>query len=147
MAKVLIDKEKIIERIGDIKSALAELEKYRKMDLKEFLADKDNYPLASYWLRIALEAMLVIGTHILSRLPFNGRKKDYTQVILSLGDYNVLPKDFAQKIKGLASYRNRLVHLYWKIGEEELLSVIKERFEDIEKFIDYIEKFIEKSAK
>jgi uncharacterized protein YutE (UPF0331/DUF86 family) len=147
MAKVLIDKEKIIERIGDIKSALSELEKYRKMDLKEFLADKNNYPLASYWLRIALEAMLVIGTHILSRLPFNGRKKDYTQVILSLGDYEVLPKDFAQKIKGLASYRNRLVHLYWKIGEEELLSVIKERFEDIEKFIDYIEKFIEKSAK
>jgi uncharacterized protein YutE (UPF0331/DUF86 family) len=147
MAKVLIDKEKIIERIGDIKSALAELEKYRKMDLKEFLADKNNYPLASYWLRIALEAMLVIGTHILSRLPFNGRKKDYTQVILSLGDYDVLPKDFAQKIKGLAFYRNRLVHLYWKIGEEELLSVIKERFEDIEKFIDYIEKFIEKSAK
>jgi uncharacterized protein YutE (UPF0331/DUF86 family) len=147
MAKVLIDKEKIIERIGDIKSALSELEKYRKMDLKEFLADKNNYPLASYWLRIALEAMLVIGTHILSRLPFNGRKKDYTQVILSLGDYDVLPKDFAQKIKGLASYRNRLVHLYWKIGEEELLSVIKERFEDIEKFIDYIEKFIEKSAK
>jgi uncharacterized protein YutE (UPF0331/DUF86 family) len=45
----------------------------------------------------------------------------------------------------LASYRNRLVHLYWKIGEEELLSVIKERFEDIEKFIDYIEKFIKKS--
>jgi uncharacterized protein YutE (UPF0331/DUF86 family) len=145
MAKVLIDKEKIIERIGDIKSALSELEKYRKMDLKEFLADKNNYPLASYWLRIALEAMLVIGTHILSRLPFNGRKKDYTQVILSLGDYDVLPKDFAQKIKGLASYRNRLVHLYWKIGEEELLSVIKERFEDIEKFIDYIEKFIKKS--
>jgi uncharacterized protein YutE (UPF0331/DUF86 family) len=147
MAKVLIDKEKIIERIGDIKSALSELEKYRKMDLKEFLADKNNYPLASYWLRIALEAMLVIGTHILSRLPFNGRKKDYTQVILSLGDYDVLPKDFAQKIKGLASYRNRLVHLYWKIGEEELLSVIKERFEDIEKFIDYIEKFIKKSTK
>jgi uncharacterized protein YutE (UPF0331/DUF86 family) len=144
MAKVLIDKEKIIERIGDIKSALNELKKYRKMDLKEFLSNKDNYPLASYWLRIALEAMLVIGTHILSRLPFNGRKKDYTQVILSLGDYNVLPKDFAQKIKGLASYRNRLVHLYWKIGEEELLSVIKERFEDIEKFIDYIEKFIKK---
>jgi len=115
------------------------------MDLKEFLSNKDNYPLASYWLRIALEAMLVIGTHILSRLPFNGRKKDYTQVILSLGDYDVLPKDFAQKIKGLASYRNRLVHLYWKIGEEELLSVIKERFEDIEKFIDYIEKFIKKS--
>jgi len=97
MAEILIDKEKIIERIRDIKCALSELEKYRKMNLEEFLADKNNYHLASYWLRIALEAMLVIGIHILSRLPFNGKRKDYTQVILSLGDYNVLPKDFAQK--------------------------------------------------
>ena len=95
MKPVPIDKEKIIERIGDVKSALSELEKYRKMELDEFLADKNNYPLASHWLRLALEAVLVIGTHILSRLPFNGKKKDYTQVILSLADYNVLPKNFA----------------------------------------------------
>jgi hypothetical protein len=33
------------------------------------------------------------------------------------------------------------------LGEEELLSVIKERFEDIEKFIDHIEKFIKISLK
>jgi len=56
-------------------------------------------------------------------------------------------KILLKKIKGLASYRNRLVHLYWKISEEELFSVIKERFEDLEKFIEYIEEFIEKSAK
>ena len=142
MPKIPIDKEKIIERIGDIKIAIAELEKYPKMNLDEFLAEKNNYHLACYWLRIALEAILVIGTQILSRLPYNGRKKDYTQIILSLADYNVLPKDFAQKIKGLASYRNRLVHLYWKISPEELLDFLKEKLTDFNKFIDYIKEFL-----
>jgi len=42
----------------------------------------------------------------------------------------------------MASYRNRLVHLYWKITPEELLSVIKEMFNNLEKFINYIEEFI-----
>ena len=140
--KNLIDKEKIIERIGDIKQAISELKNYQEMELKKFLKDKDNYPLASYWLRIALEAVLVIGTHILSRIPYNGKRKDYTQVILSLGDYRVLPKDFAQRIKGMASYRNRLVHLYWKIRPEELLKIIKEYLGDLKRFIGYIEKFL-----
>jgi uncharacterized protein YutE (UPF0331/DUF86 family) len=136
------DKEKIIERIGDIKNAVLELEKFKKMDLEEFLEDGDNYNLAAYHLRIAIEAVLTIGTHILSRIPQNGKKKDYTQVILSLADYNVLSKDFSQKIKGMAGYRNRLVHLYWKVEPKELLTVINENMGDLEEFIRHIEKFL-----
>ena len=113
------------------------------MDLEEFLKDSDNYNLSAYHLRIAVEAVLIIGTHILSRIPQNGKKKDYTQVILTLADYNVLPKDFSQKIKGMAGYRNRLVHLYWKIEPKELLSVIKEDLSDLEEFIGYIKKFLQ----
>lgn len=136
------DNEKIIERVADIKNSVLELDKFEKMDLEEFLKDHNNYNLSAYHLRVALEAVLIIGTHILSRVPQNGKKKDYTQVILSLADYNVLPKEFSQKIKGMAGYRNRLVHLYGKIDPKELLSVIKENLEDFERFIDYIDKFV-----
>ncbi|HLD38668.1 MAG: hypothetical protein A3G45_01400 [Candidatus Staskawiczbacteria bacterium RIFCSPLOWO2_12_FULL_37_15] len=143
MAEENFNKEKIIERISDIKNAVLELERFQKMDLEEFLKDSDNYNLSAYHLRIAVEAVLIIGTHILSRIPQNGKKKDYTQVILTLADYNVLPKDFSQKIKGMAGYRNRLVHLYWKIEPKELLSVIKEDLSDLEEFIGYIKKFLQ----
>ncbi len=136
------NKEKVVERIGDIKNSVLELERFQKMDLDEFLKDNDNYNLSAYHLRIGIEAVLTIGTHILSRIPQNGKKKDYTQVILSLADYSVLPKDFSQKIKGMAGYRNRLVHLYWKIEPKELLTVIKENLGDLEEFIKYIEKFL-----
>ena len=128
--------------MGDIKNAVLELEKYQKMDLGEFLKDNNNYNLSAYHLRIAIEAVLTIGTHILSRIPQNGKKKDYTQVILSLADYNVLPRDFSQKIKGIAGYRNRLVHLYWKVEPKELLSVMKENLGDLQEFISHIEKFL-----
>jgi len=116
------------------------------MHLDDFLAEKDNFPLASHWLRIALESVLTIATHILSRLPQNGKEKDYTQVLLGLGDYNVLPQSFSQKIKGMASYRNRLVHLYWKITPKELLEILKEDLDDFSEFIRYIKKFITKQS-
>ena len=140
--KIQIDKERIIERIEDIKRAVAELKPYQEMSLKKFLEDKNNYPLACYWLRIALEAILTIGTHVLSRLPYNGKKKNYTKVILSLGDYKVIPQSFAQKIKGMASYRNRLVHLYWEITPKELLQILKDNLDDFEEFNSYIKKFL-----
>lgn len=140
--KISIDRERIKERIGDIKNALAELEKFQNLSQKEFLKDKNNFYLSSYWLRIAIEAVLTIGIHILSRLPSNGKKKDYTQVLLSLGEYEVIPKEFSQKIKGMAGYRNRLVHLYWKVSPGEILATIKENLDDFNKFIFYIKKFL-----
>lgn len=147
MTKIFLDREKIAARIEDIERSCRELKKYQGMNIQDFLADKDNFPLASHWLRIALEAVLTIGTHLLSRLPSNGKKKDYTQVILSLADYEVLPQDFAQKIKGMAGYRNRLVHLYWEIKPVEILTIINQELEDLDRFVDYIKRFIQRIEK
>lgn len=144
MTKITIDKEKISQRIIDIGNAASELKKYQKMSLKEFLADKNSFPLASYWLRLGLEAVLTIATHLLLRLPHNGKKRDYTQVLISLGDYHVIPRSLAQKIRGMAGYRNRLVRLYWEIKPQELLSVIQDNLDDFDKFIKYVKLFIKK---
>ena len=139
-----IEKEKVSERIGDIKRALAKLESYKNLSSKDLEKDEDAFALVAYWLRIALEGVLTIGTHILSRLPSNGKKKDYTRVLVSLGEYGVIPQGFAAKIRGMAGYRNRLVHLYWQVTPEELAHTLKEDIGDFEEFIQHIEKFLQK---
>ncbi len=140
-----INNEKISQRIADIAKAHNELKKYEAMDEKKFLANQDNFPLACYWLRLGIEAVLTIATHILSRLPQNGKDKDYTQVLTSLGDYGVIPESFAQKIRGMAGYRNRLVHLYWQVEPKELLGIIKGNVSDFEEYIRYIKEFLAKA--
>lgn len=142
--ELTIDREKIIARVEDIKNALLELGKIPNKTMEDFAADKNYFYLASYWLRIAIEGVLTIGTHILSRMPSNGKQKDYTQVILSLVDYDILPQDFAKKIKGMAGYRNRLVHLYWNVSKEEVLNTLQNELSDFQKFIGYIEDFLAK---
>ena len=137
-----IDRQKVLDRISDIERAIKELERFSLMSAEEFENDKNNFPLASYWLRIAIESLLVIGTHILSRLPQNGKKKDYTQIIVSLGDYVVIPASFANKIRGMAGYRNRLVHLYWQVTSREIFETLKENLNDFTEFTEYIRTYL-----
>ncbi|HEX9722387.1 MAG TPA: DUF86 domain-containing protein [Candidatus Paceibacterota bacterium] len=139
-----IEKEKVSERIADIKHALAKLNSYQDFSAEDLANEEDKFSLVAYWLRIALEGVLTIGTHILSRLPSNGKKKDYTRVLVSLGDYGVIPQEFAKKIRGMAGYRNRLVHLYWEVTPEELAKTLQDDIVDFEEFIEHIEKFLQK---
>lgn len=142
-----IEKEKVAERIGDIKRALAKLDSYKNLSVEDLAKDEDAFALVAYWLRIALEGVLTIGTHILSRLPSNGKKKDYTRVLVSLGEFGVIPQEFATKIRGMAGYRNRLVHLYWEVTPEELAHTLREDIADFEEFIQYIERFLQKQGR
>lgn len=139
-----IDKEKILDRLSDTERACNELKRFKEMSLGEFEENKDNFAIASFWLRLAIEAALTIGTHILSRLPQNGKKKDYTQVIISLGDYEVIPANFAKKIRGMAGYRNRLVHLYWQVKSDEIYKITQENLDDFKEFGIYIRNYLKK---
>ncbi len=142
-----LNKEKITKLIGEIQGAREELKRFEKMSLDEFLSSRDNYAIGEHHLRKALEGILNVSTHIVSRLPGGVKSKDYTDVIIALGDSEVLPKEFALKIRGMAGYRNRLVHLYWKVTPEELHEKVSGELQDIDMFVDYILKYLHRGEK
>jgi len=43
----------------------------------------------------------------------------------------------------MAGYRNRLVHLYHNISEEELYDIVKEDLNDLKQFVICIETYLE----
>lgn len=121
--------------LSQIEEAIKELERLSNLNIKEFTGSKNNYIIAEHYLRRSLEGILTIGSHFLSRL--GAKTKDYQEIILSLGKYGLIPKEFAEKNRNLAGYRNRLVHIYWEVTPEELYTVIKQHLEDIDKFCSY----------
>jgi uncharacterized protein YutE (UPF0331/DUF86 family) len=140
-----INLQKIRNILADIESSVEELKAITSCSLDDFKKDKRNYGLAEHYLRRALEGVLTIGSHILSRLPV--KTKDYRQIILSLGEHGIVPVDFAEKNKKLASYRNRLVHLYWEVSVEELYQVIKQHIDDLSLFCFYYKEVIKNPQK
>ena len=133
--KAPVNIPKIRNILAQIEEGIKELETLSKLTLTDFLSDKRNYIVAEHYLRRSLEGILTIRIHFLSRI--NAKTKDYQQIILSLGEHGLIPKDFAERNKNLAGYRNRLVHVYWEITPEELYTVINQHLNDLIEFCKY----------
>jgi uncharacterized protein YutE (UPF0331/DUF86 family) len=132
-ASINIDKIRDLE--ADIQGSIAELRKFAAMDDEEFGTNNLYFAAAEHHFRRALEGILTIGTHILSRLP--AKTKDYQDIIVKLGEHGIVPRDFAERNKKLAGYRNRMVHLYWEVIPKELQDIIREHIDDLDAFCGY----------
>jgi len=137
-----LDIGKLKNLIAEIQDNIKNLKVFTKLSYSEFHKDSRNYAVCEHHFRRALEGVLTTATHILSRLPV--KTKDYQEIIVSMGKYKVMPRAFAEKNKKLANYRNRLVHMYWEVSEEELYMVCKEHIKDLEKFCEYFLEYIRK---
>lgn len=68
MNDLKIDKDLIFEKIDLIRLSLKKLQSLQGLTLGQFALD-ENFAVAEHYLRYALEAMLDICGHILSRMP------------------------------------------------------------------------------
>lgn len=67
--KVPINREVLQSRISYIEDSLISLERFKGITFEEFNSNSDNFRIAFYDLHRALEAVMDIGSHILSRIP------------------------------------------------------------------------------
>jgi len=133
----------IEQRLDQIRVSTNRLKKMASISLEEFLSEPDNYAIAEHHLRRALESLFDIGRHIIAKNGF-GRPENYSQILEILGQQKVLTPEFSKKIKGMAGYRNRLVHEYSKITPEEIYEIIRTRLDDFSEYCRFIVSFIEK---
>ncbi|MCD5413951.1 MAG: DUF86 domain-containing protein [Clostridiales bacterium] len=55
----------------------------------------------------------------------------------------MISQELANKLVNMASYRNRLVHLYHQITDEELHHIIKNDLRDLKRFVIEIKGFLD----
>lgn len=68
---------------------------------------------------------------------------EYKAIAKGLGEKGIVSEHLSQKLIQMAGYRNRLVHLYHNISEEELYDIVKEDLNDLKQFVISIEKYLE----
>ena len=146
MNKLSIEKDTVVKRVEGIETELAELKSLSRQNLDEF-SQGTGWKLAEFHLHRALEGVFNISTHILSRIP-GGQATQYKEIALKMGEYNVVPKEFAEKtLVKMAKYRNRLVHFYAQISASELHKIINNDLEDFEFFLSSIKNLLEHPEK
>jgi uncharacterized protein YutE (UPF0331/DUF86 family) len=110
------------------------------LDEKDFLTD-DNPAIAESYLRRSLEAVFDIGRHIIAKTAGKGIV-EYKEIANALGENGVITKILAERLKLMAGHRNRLVHFYHEIPDQELYLIIKSNLGDIENFVKEIKAFL-----
>lgn len=141
MTKIEIDKQVVEEKIKLIEMHLQRLKKMRNLSPRKFTLS-DNFAIAAYNLRGALQATFNICAHILARIP-GVRAIEYKEMAIEMGKQKIVPMDFAEnQLYQMAGYRNRLTHFYFEIKPEEMYEIIQNNLEDFETFLKYIKKIV-----
>ncbi|MBE0068153.1 type VII toxin-antitoxin system HepT family RNase toxin [Thermoanaerobacterium thermosaccharolyticum] len=138
----MINKQLIIDRLVLIDGYLKELRILASLDKDSFLNDKKNAAAAESFLRRSLEAIFDIGRHILAKTGSIDLSTEYKAIAKGLGEKGFVSSETSKNLVEMAGYRNRMVHLYNMVSEEELYSIITSELKDIEKFITEIKKNI-----
>lgn len=138
---MLVDLDKIHPKIRTIEDNLQKLKELRRFSPEEFSSDFMKEESAKHLLQTAIEAMLDIGNHIISRSRFRTPTSN-ADVFLVLVENGILPKAEIETYTAMARFRNRLVHFYDAVSTEDLYRVLRQELGDFEKFIAHIARFL-----
>lgn len=129
----MIDGVLLKNRLSLIAEYCRELELLKVLPKKEFL-EKRNSAAAESFLRRSLEAIFDIGRHILAKTGHLDLAQEYKSIALGLGSKEVVSEPLAAALVEMAGYRNRLVHLYHMVSDEELYAIVHHNLTDIKEF-------------
>ena len=137
-----LNRDLVLQRIQEIRGALDLLRMDAARPRSAFVADAQAVDAAKYRLLVAVEAAVSICTHVASRLA--ARTPDsYADCFEVLGGAGIVSTDLAERLGRMARFRNRLVHLYWKIDNERVWEILRESLGDLEAYLGAIGALIE----
>ncbi|MBC7084607.1 MAG: hypothetical protein PWR07_1922 [Bacillota bacterium] len=142
----MIDARRVMEKLDMLGGYVARMKVIRRLSRDEFLADPDKPAAAESYLWRSLEAVFDIGRHILAKTGDVSLAGEYKSIARGLGDRGVVSKSLSEILVQMAGYRNRLVHLYHDVSNEELYAIMESGLPDLERFIREIADFVQRST-
>jgi len=129
-----INRDLVLQRIQEIRGAVAALRTETIRPQSELVADVKATKAAKYDLVVAIEAAVSICTHLVSRLAAR-TPESYADCFAVLRETAVFEADLAGRLGRMAQFRNRLVHLYWKVDDEQVWAIVRGSLGDLEEYI------------
>ncbi|MGQ9466136.1 MAG: type VII toxin-antitoxin system HepT family RNase toxin [Anaerolineae bacterium] len=141
----MIDRARVERFVFLIRDAVRELRALRldEMGLEKYREDKHTRALSEHYLRIAIEATLDLGRHVIVKTGL-GVPQEYRDVGRILWEKGIVPADIGQKLQRMAGMRNVLVHLYWDIDYERIYRMVVEELDTFERCVQSIFQYLER---
>ncbi len=141
-----IDKELLRRKLEILREYIQKLQEFRSMDEQTFLIDYHNFGLAEHYLQLAIELVLDVCRHFIVAMGLK-TSEDSRGFFELLAKNGILTQDFFEKNKNMSGFRNRLVHEYSEINHKRVYQYLQDYFDEFEKFIVLISKYLERQEK
>lgn len=138
----MIDRQRILERLELMNHFLRQLKRLAAVDRRAFLMDPLASAAAESYLRRSLEAVFDIGRHILAKTGHVDLACEYKAIARGLVESGVVDQVLREPLTKMAGYRNRMVHFYHELTNEELYDVLQTSLVDIDSFIRNIRDYV-----
>lgn len=138
----MVEEKVVIEKLKELNKYLKQLRKYEGVSKNDLAEDIDKLWTVERGLQLSIQIILDIGSHILAEKGIMIDK--YSDVFIELAKLDIIPEDFSNKIKGMAGFRNVLVHEYADVDVDVVTKVLNNSLDDFEQFAKYINDYLKK---
>lgn len=143
--KDIIRRDRITEYLDNIERQIADIQSI-PVSSKDFFLDRKNtiqIKAIKYSLACAIEDITRISVHLASALSLWRVRESEAEAIFALSEAAIIPEEFAEKIKGMPAFRNRIIHDYLpnEFDAEKLFENLQ-NLDDFRKLSKYISEWI-----
>lgn len=124
-------------------AAVQRLRRHAGRPLSALAADSDAQWVVERGLQLCAQNAVDVATHLAASA---GRDTpDYASAIDVLGELGALPTEFARRFRGVAGFRNVLVHGYLRVELERVHELLNSGLDDFVEFAGHVEGFLARS--
>ena len=127
-----------------LRATVAALRRHAGTSPGALRADSDRRWAVERGLQLCAQNALDIASHIGSAAGFD--PETYGSSIDCLIRANVLPRAFGDRFRGVAGFRNVLVHGYLEVDLDLLATILAEHLDDFEEFARHVERWLANPA-
>jgi uncharacterized protein YutE (UPF0331/DUF86 family) len=135
---MVADRRKVEDRIDRIRRFQRDLAEFGRITREDFRTNRERQYAVLHAMQNAIEACIEVASHIVSTDRL-GAPKDNAHLFSLLEEHRVVPAKVAEAMRGMARFRNRIVHLYWDVDLDLVHAYVTERLGDFDAYLAAIE--------
>lgn len=129
----MVDQATLDLMLSNLRRYVAVLRDLASLPRETFLGNRDKVGNAKYHFVIAIECAIDIANHVIAsenyRFP-----KDNADSFLVLVEAGLVDAGLRDRLRAMARFRNRLVHLYWEVDDPRVWEYLQTSLGDLDAF-------------
>ena len=142
---MVADAEIVRDRESRIRQYVGDLRDMATISEAAFLENRERQYAVLHALQLAIEASVEIATHICAADNL-GIPSSYAEAFDLIEQSGIVEKALADDLRGMARFRNRIVHFYGQVDLSRVFRLVQDHLTDFDRYLVAIERYLGRGA-